>query len=149
MSRWVITAFAIVSVAACSGEKPKSDHALALEAIKHADTKAVVAAFFQCLTDVAPKTPNGSSALDLDRINRVISACQSEEEAMKAQVNATWGEKSSPRDMKGRFEGLTEEAWKIIRENPYEPPSVSLPAPPYEKARWSGGTHPAISLGAT
>ena len=69
MFRWVITAIAIVSVAACSSEAPKSDHALALEAIKHADTKAVVAAFFDCLTDTAPKTPNGKDALDLDRIN--------------------------------------------------------------------------------
>lgn len=122
MFRWVITAFAIVSVAACSSEAPKSDHALALEAIKHADTKAVVAAFFDCLTDTAPKTPNGKEALDLDRINAVIKACGSEEDAMKAQLDVTWGKKSSKSEMKRRFDGLTEEAWKIVREHPYVPP---------------------------
>ena len=56
-------------------------------------------------------------------------ACGSEEEAMNAQVNATWGQKSSEREMNARFDGLKEEAWKIIRENPYEPPAVNLPAP--------------------
>ena len=130
MLRRIVTAFALVAVAACSGEKPKSDHALALEAINHADTKAVVAAFFRCLADVAPKTPNGREALDLDRIDRVIKACGSEEEAMNAQVTATWGKKSSKKEMKRRFEGLTKEAWKVVRENPYEPPTVSLPGPP-------------------
>ena len=130
MFRRTITAFALVAVAACSGEKPKSDYALAVETIKHADTKAVTAAFFRCLTDVAPKTPNGNDALDLDRIDRVIKACGSEEEAMKAQVNATWEQRSSPREMERRFNGLKEEAWKLIRENPYEPPSVSIPRSP-------------------
>jgi hypothetical protein len=130
MFRRIIMAFAFVAVAACSGDRPKSDHALAVEAMQHADTKAVVAAFFQCLADVAPKTPNGNDALDLDRINRVIKACGSEEEAMKAQVNATWGQKSSQHEMERRFNGLKEEAWKVIRENPYEPPSVSLPVSP-------------------
>lgn len=130
MFRSVVTAFALVVVAACSGEKPKSDQALAVETIENTDTKAAVAAFFRCLANVAPKTPNGNDALDLDRINRAIKACESEEEAMNAQVNAIWGQKSSPREMKARFDGLKEEAWKIIRENPYEPPSVSLPVPP-------------------
>ena len=130
MFRRIVTAFVLVAVAACGGEEQKSDRALAVETIGHADTKAVVAAFFRCLTDAAPKTPNGKDALDLDRINRVIKACGSEEEAMNAQVSATWGQKSSEREMKARFDGLKEEAWKIIRENPYEPPAVNLPAPP-------------------
>ena len=128
MFRWVITAFAIASVAACSEEKPKSDRALAVEAMNHADTKAVVAAFFDCLAETAPKTPNGKEALDLDRINAVIKACGSEEAAMNAQIAATWGKKSSESEMKRRSEGLTEEAWKIVREHPYVPP-VEAAAP--------------------
>jgi hypothetical protein len=131
MFRRVTTALVVVIVAACSGdEKPKSDSALAAEAIKHADTKDVVAAFFQCLTDVAPKTPNGKEALDLDRINNAIKACQPAEEAMKAQVEATFGKTSSKREMSGRFEGLTEEAWKVVREHPYVPPTGTIPASP-------------------
>jgi hypothetical protein len=125
----IITTLALVAIAACSGEKPKSAHALAIETIEHADTQAVVATFFRCLADIAPTTPNGNSALDLDRINKVVKACESQEEAMKAQVNATWGQKSSPRQMKARFKGLREESWKIIRENPYQPPSVNFPEP--------------------
>ena len=128
MLRWVITGFTIVSVAACSGETPKSDQALALEAMKHADTTAVVAAFFDCVTNTAPKTPNGKDALDLGRIDTVIKACGSEEEAMRAQINATWGKRSSEGQMKRRFEGLTEEAWKIVRAHPYVPP-VEAAAP--------------------
>lgn len=130
MFRKTAIALALVAVASCGAEeKPKSAQALAIEAIKHPDTKAAVAAFFNCLTDVAPKTPNGATALDLDRINRVIEACQSEEDAMKTQVNATW-QKSSKREMERRFDGLKDEAWKLIRENPFMPPSVSVPATP-------------------
>jgi hypothetical protein len=125
----IITALALVALAACSGEKPKSAHTLAIETIEHADTQAIVAIFFGCLADVAPKTPNGNTALDLDRIDRVIKACEAQEDAMEAQVSATFGQKSSPREMKRRFKGLKDETWKIIRENPYQPPSVSLPQP--------------------
>ena len=122
----MITTLALVSVAACSGgEKPKSDHALAVEAMNHADTKAVVAAFFGCLADTAPKTPNGKEALDLDRINAVIKACDSEEEAMNAQINAILGKTSSQSEMKRRSNGLTKEAWKVVRENPYVPPTAT------------------------
>jgi len=127
--RIIITALALVAIAACSGEKPKSAHALAIETIEHADTQAVVATFFRCLADVAPTTPNGNTALDLNRINTVIKACESQEEAMKAQVNATFGQKSPPREMKRSFKGLKEESWKIIREKPYQPPSAKLPEP--------------------
>lgn len=130
MFRKTAIALALVAVASCGAEeKPKSAQALAVEAINHADTKAAVAAFFACLTDTAPKTPNGATALDLDRINRVIEACKSEEDAMKTQVNATWP-KSSKREMERRFDGLKDEAWKLIRENPFVPPAVSVPATP-------------------
>ena len=47
MFRRIITAFALVAVAACSGEKPKSDRALAVETIEHADTKPSSRAFFR------------------------------------------------------------------------------------------------------
>ena len=130
MFRKTAIALALVAVASCGAEeKPKSAQALAVEAINHADTKAAVAAFFDCLTSTAPKTPNGATALDLDRINRVIEACKSEEDAMKTQVNATWP-KSSQRQMERRFDGLKDEAWKLIRENPFVPPAVSVPATP-------------------
>jgi hypothetical protein len=130
MLRGIGAAVALIAMAACSGaEKPKSERELVAEAMQHADTKAAVAAFFDCLADVAPKTPNGKEALDLDRINRAIEACGPQEEAMKAQVNATWGKKTSQREMERRFKGLKEEAWKVIREHPYEPPVVSEPEP--------------------
>jgi hypothetical protein len=125
----VVAAFVLVAAVACSGEKPKSAHTLALETINHADTKGVVATFFQCLTDAAPKTPNGKDALDLTRINNVIEACQPEEETMKAQVKTAFGGKDSARAMKRRLEGLNEEAWKLIREHPFEPPSETVQSP--------------------
>ena len=131
MIRTLIAAFALIAVAACSGgEQPKSDRALATEAMKHADTKDVVAAFFKCLEDVAPKTPNGKDALDLDRINNVIKACQSQEDAMKAKVTEVFGKTTSERQMAGRFEGLTEEAWKVIREHPFVPPTGTISQSP-------------------
>jgi hypothetical protein len=130
MFRKTAIALALVALASCGPEeKPKSAHALALEAMSHADTKVAVAAFFDCLTNVAPKTPNGATALDLDRINRVIEACKSEEDAMMTQVTATWP-KSSKRQSERRFDGLKEEAWKLIRENPFVPAAVSVPATP-------------------
>jgi hypothetical protein len=131
MIRTLIAAFAVLAVAACSGgEQPKSDRVLATEAMKHAETKDVVAVFFKCLEGVAPKTPNGKDALDLDRINNVIKACQSEEEAMKAKVTEVFGKTTSQRQMQGRFDGLTEEAWKVIRAHPFVPPTGSLPESP-------------------
>jgi hypothetical protein len=133
-SEWFAAGCAAVAVALLTlpgcgrkvAEKRMSDADLAAQTMNSPDTGTVVTAYFNCLKAVAPRTPNGHSALDLERLEAVTQACNGEEHAMTTRVADTWGKTDEPATAASRLRGLQDEARKIIRDNPYVPPSVTI-----------------------
>lgn len=127
--RFVVAAVALLSLAACGrkqAEKPMTDAALLTQTMNSADTGPAVTAYLNCLKTVAPHTPNGTTALDLDRLEAVMKECKSQEDAMTARIADTFGKTDKPETATARLRGLREEAKKVIRSKPYEPPSVTI-----------------------
>jgi hypothetical protein len=127
--RFVVAAVVLLGLAGCGGkkaEKPMSEADLVTQTMNSADTGSAVTAYFNCLKTVAPRTPNGTTALDLDRLEAVMKECKSQEDAMTARIADTFGKTDKPETGAARLRGLREEAKKVIRSKPYEPPSVTI-----------------------
>lgn len=104
----------------------RTDEVLVAEVLSEPATKPAAEAYRDCILRTTKVTPNGHSAMDTDRIARVLKACGSQEAAMTSAIALRWPEASEQAEAERRERGMRAVATNLIRANPFEPPSVVI-----------------------